>query len=115
MSSPVDEYLDGLGDQERAALAHVRDLVLEEVPEAEPGTSYGLTAFRYRRKPLLGFQAASGHLAIYPSPKSIDAVRDRLTGFAVSKGTIRFSQSRPIPDEIVCDVIRSRAAEIAGA
>ena len=43
-------------------------------------------------KPLLGFSAAKAHLSIFPfSPAAIDAVKDRLEGFDLAKGTIRFS------------------------
>lgn len=45
----------------------------------------------------------------------MDAVRDRLDTFELSKGTIRFSVDQPMPDEVVRDVVRLRMAEISGA
>jgi uncharacterized protein YdhG (YjbR/CyaY superfamily) len=111
----VDEYFDGLDPATRAAFARVRDLAVAVVPDAEQGTSYGMAALRYRGKPLLGFRAATGHLSIYPfSAEVVEAVRDRLTGFGVSKGTVRFTAATPLPDDVVRDVVRRRAAEIAG-
>jgi uncharacterized protein YdhG (YjbR/CyaY superfamily) len=113
--STVDDYLAGLDDVSRAAFARVLEVALEEVPDAEQGTSYGMAALRHRGKPLLGFLAAKQHLSVYPfSPPVIDAVRDRLDGFELSKGTIRFTVDRPLPEDVVRDVVRLRAAEIGG-
>jgi uncharacterized protein YdhG (YjbR/CyaY superfamily) len=90
--------------------------VTEVVPDAEDGTSYGMAALRYQRKPLLGFREARGHLSIFPfSPAVIDAVRDRLDGYQLSKGTIRFRVDAPLPDDVVRDIARLRMREIAGA
>lgn len=88
---------------------------MDIVSEAEDGTSYGMAALRYRRKPLLGFRTAKDHLSVFPfSPKVVDAVRDRLAGFDLSKGTIRFTVARPLPDEVVREVVRLRMNEIIG-
>ncbi len=113
--SVIDDYFSDLDAPARAAFEHIRDLAVEEVPEAEPGTSYGMPALRYKQKPLLGFRAAAQHLSIFPfSPEAIDAVRDRLTGFDLAKGTIRFAASKPLPDDVVRQVVRERAAQISG-
>jgi uncharacterized protein YdhG (YjbR/CyaY superfamily) len=113
--SVIDDYLAGLEPEARAALERIRDLALEVAPDAEPGTSYGLAALIYRSKPLLGFRAAQRHLSVYPfSPQVIDDVRDRLAGFDLAKGTIRFTAAAPLPDDVVREIVRLRAAEIAG-
>jgi uncharacterized protein YdhG (YjbR/CyaY superfamily) len=111
----MDDYLDGLPAGEKAALGRVRALVRTAVPEVEEGTSYGMPAFRYRGRPLLGFRAAKRHLSIFPfSPGAMGAVEDRLGGFDVAKGTIRFTPDSPVPDDVLTDLVRARAREIDG-
>jgi uncharacterized protein YdhG (YjbR/CyaY superfamily) len=111
--SAVDDYLRSCDDGTRAAFARVRDLALAEVPAAGQGTSYGMAALTYRGKPLLGFRSAKAHLSVFPfSPQAIDAVRDQLDGFALAKGTIRFSAATPLPEHVVRDLVRHRVAEI---
>jgi uncharacterized protein YdhG (YjbR/CyaY superfamily) len=111
--STIDDYLDGLPAAQRAALARVRALVGDLAPDAEEGTSYGVPAFIYAGRPLLGLSAAARHLSLFPfSPAAIEAVRDRLDGFDVSKGTIRFSPENPVPDDVLADVVRARMREI---
>jgi uncharacterized protein YdhG (YjbR/CyaY superfamily) len=110
----MDDYLDGLPPAQKAALARVRVVVEEVAPEAEEGESYGIPAFLYAGRPLVGFRAAKKHLSVFPfSPAAIEAVGDRLAGFDVSKGTIRFSPDNPLPDDVIADVVRARKREIA--
>lgn len=112
----VDDYLDTLDDPAAQAYRHVRDLVVAEYPDAEQGTSYGMAAFLYRGKPLLGLRAARDHLSVFPfSPQAVAAVQERLTGTAVSKGTLRFTADDPLPDDVVRDLLRARADEIGAS
>jgi uncharacterized protein YdhG (YjbR/CyaY superfamily) len=109
----VDDYFDSLDPPTRAAFERIRDLVMDVAPEAEQGTSYGMAALRYRRSPLLGFRVAKHHLGIVPfSAAVVDAVRDRLGGFDLSKGTIRFNVETPLPADVVRDLVGQRKAEI---
>jgi uncharacterized protein YdhG (YjbR/CyaY superfamily) len=46
------------------------------------------------------------------SPAAVEAVADRLEGFDLSKGTIRFSPDNPVPDDVLADLVRARQREI---
>ena len=114
--SAMDDYLDGLPPAQKAALARVRAVVDGVVPEAEEGVSYGMPAFLFAGRPLLGFRAAKAHLSVFPfSPAAIEAVRDRLEGFDLSKGTIRFSPNSPLPEDVLADLVRARKQEITAS
>jgi uncharacterized protein YdhG (YjbR/CyaY superfamily) len=114
--SAVDDYFGGLDTSTQAAFEHVRSLVLDMVPEAEQGTSYGMATLKYQQKPLLTFLATKHHLSIFPfSSRVVDAVRDQLAAFELSKGTIRFTADMPLPDEVVRQIVRYRIDEIVGA
>ena len=100
----------------RAALEHLAELVAAEAPDAEEGTSYGMPAWRLAGKPLLGFNLAKAHVGLFPfSPEVVAAVSDRLEGFDVSKGGLRFTPGHPVPDEVVVEMLRLRRREITGA
>ena len=112
----MDDYLAGLSPGDRAALERVRAVVVGTVPEAEEGRSYGMPAFIYAGRPLLGFRAAKQHLSIFPfSPAAIDAVRDRLGDFDVAKGTVRFTADSPVPEDVLALLVRAREQEITAA
>jgi uncharacterized protein YdhG (YjbR/CyaY superfamily) len=74
-----------------------------------------MPALKASGKPLIGFVAAKRHLSIFPfSSAVVEHVRDRLDGFELSKGTIRFSVDHPLPDDVIREVVFARLAEIDG-
>jgi uncharacterized protein YdhG (YjbR/CyaY superfamily) len=112
----MDDYLDGLPPAHKDAFERVRAVVRDLAPDAEEGQSYGMPAFITEGRPLLGFRAAKAHLSLFPfSPVAIEAVKDRLEGFDLAKGTIRFSPDRPVPDDVLADLIRARKQEVAAS
>jgi uncharacterized protein YdhG (YjbR/CyaY superfamily) len=111
--STFDEYLATLPGPQQAELARIRELVQRTVPDAEEGTSYGLPAFKYKDRPLLGVRAAKKHLSVFPfSPEAVEAARESLAGFDLSKGTVRFTADKPIPDSALEQLLRYRVDEI---
>jgi uncharacterized protein YdhG (YjbR/CyaY superfamily) len=91
----------------------IRPIVLERVPDAEEGRSHGMPAFRYKRKPLLGFAARKDHLSLFPfSPHVVAAVTGRLAGYDLSKGMIRFPEAKPIPEDVIREILDLRLEEI---
>jgi uncharacterized protein YdhG (YjbR/CyaY superfamily) len=83
------------------------------VPDAEEATSYGMPAFKYRKRPLLGVSVSKNHLSVFPfSPEAIDAARDLLARFDLSKGTVRLTPDKPIPESALERLLRHRLVEI---
>lgn len=111
----VDDFLADLQLDDRATFERVVELATVAAPGAVQGTSYGLAAMMYSGRPLLGLAAAQSHLSLFPfSPAVVDAVRDRLDGYSLSKGTVRFTASNPLPDDVVTDMVSLRKSEIEG-
>ena len=112
----VTEAIAAVGDPvTRSGLEHLAELVGAEAPEAEEGTSYGMLAWRLDGKPLLGLNEAKAHLSVYPfSTEVVDGVRTRLDGFTVTKGGAQCTPERPVPDDVVEEMVRLRRAEIRG-
>ena len=46
----IDQYLDVMEEPKRTTLARLRQTILEILPEAEQGISYGVPAFKVRGK-----------------------------------------------------------------
>ncbi|HET9938105.1 MAG TPA: DUF1801 domain-containing protein [Gaiella sp.] len=111
----VDDYLAGLDPDTARVLGAVYARALELVPEAEQGTGYGMPALRYRGKPLVSAIATKRHLSLFPfSGAVVAAVAGELDGFDLSKGTIRFTGERPLPEPVVTRLVELRRAEIDG-
>jgi uncharacterized protein YdhG (YjbR/CyaY superfamily) len=113
--SSFDDYLAMVPEPQRAEGQRIRRLVRRTVPDAEEATSYGMPAFKYKRRPLLGFRVSKNHLSVFPfSPEAIDAAREALAGFDLSKGTVRFTTEKPLPDAAIEQLLRHRVVEIEG-
>ena len=111
--SSFDDYLATIPEPQRAELVRIRQFVRRTVPDAEEATSYGMPAFKYRTRPLLGFKASKNHLSVFPfSPDAVEAARESLAGFDLSKGTVRFTPDKPIPEGALEQLLRHRLREI---
>ena len=114
--SAFDDFLRTVPEPQKTELERIRELVRRIVPEAEEATSYGMPAFRYKTRPLLGFRASRNHLSVFPfSPEAIDAARGVLAGFDLSKGTVRFTPENPLPDAAIEQLLQHRLLEIEHA
>lgn len=107
------EYIASLDGATQDAVEHVRVRALLLVPDAEEGVSYGMAALRYRGSPLVAARATTQHIGLYPfSPPAIEALAPDLAGFSTSKGTVRFTPERPLPDDVLDRIILFRRDEI---
>ena len=113
--SSFDEYLATVPHAQKAELERIRQIVWRAAPDAEEARSYGMPAFKYKKRPLLGFRASKNHLSVFPfSPEAVDAARGALAGFDLSKGTVRFTPENPIPESALEQLLRHRLREIEG-
>ena len=105
----IDAYLADVLEPPRTALEHLREVILETVPDAEQVFSYGLPAFRFEGKVVAGFASAKRFCAYYPFSGSTTAqFADELAGFEQTQGSIHFTATRPLPDDLVRRMVLSR-------
>jgi len=105
----VDQYLAALEEPKRTTLARLRQTILDIVPEAEQGISYGYPAFKVRGKTIAGFAAFRNHLSYLPHSGSVfPDLRDDLKGYSTSSGALRFGVAEPLPAELVEMLIEIR-------
>lgn len=107
-AASVEAYLAALAPSQRIALEHLRMLICAAAPEATEKIAYGLPVF-VDNGHLVGFGAARAHLSFFPMDgETVARHADELAGFSVSKGTIRFTADKPLPDDLVTRIVRER-------
>jgi uncharacterized protein YdhG (YjbR/CyaY superfamily) len=105
----IDQYLDALEEPKRGTLALLRQRILDVLPDAEQGMSYGLPAFKVRGKTVAGFAAFKDHLSYLPHSGSVfPQLADELTGYPCSKGALRFDVDRALPAPLVEKLVEVR-------
>ena len=111
--SAVDDYLATVGPERRRVLAHMVEVIRRRLPDAVETTSYNMPAFKVGGKAVIGFLAHKQHMALYPhSGWVIEQLRDRLEGYSLSSGTIRFTEANPVPDELLEEIIAKRLEQL---
>jgi uncharacterized protein YdhG (YjbR/CyaY superfamily) len=105
----IDQYLDALEEPKRTTLAGLRQMILEILPEADQGISYGVPAFKVRGKTIAGFAAFKTHLSYLPHSGSVfPQLKDELKGYSTSSGALRFGIDEPLPAPLVEKLIAVR-------
>lgn len=110
--SVIDIYLNTAPTQFKDELNRIREIVKTELPEVEETLSYGMPAFKYKGKYLLGIAANQKHMSLHPTPEPIEALKEQLKDFSTSKGTIRFNNEKPLPKKLIVKIIKNRVANI---
>lgn len=111
--SVIDDYLKKLELPQRAELERIRQIVQQVAPEAVEVITYGMPGFKYRQKYLIAFAAFKDHLSLFPAPGPIEALKDKLTDFKLSKGTIQFTLEHPLPESLIKEITLKRVADIS--
>ena len=108
----IDRYLDALEEPKRSTLALLRQRILDVIPEAEQGISYGVPAFKVRGKTIAGFAAFKNHLSYLPHSGSVfPQLKDELKGYSTSTGALRFDIGHALPAPLVEKLIAVRVQQ----
>jgi uncharacterized protein YdhG (YjbR/CyaY superfamily) len=109
-----EEYLARVPGPARGALKQMRLAIRSAVPaETVEIISYGIPAFKHERV-LVWYAAFSKHCSLFPTASVIDAFKEELKGFVISKGTIQFPTDTPLPTALIKRLVKERVKQNEG-
>jgi uncharacterized protein YdhG (YjbR/CyaY superfamily) len=109
----IDDYLANLDEPKRTTLRQLQQTIASVIPDAEPGISYGMPAFRLHGKVIAGFAAFKNHLSYLPHSGSVLAeLAGDVAGYVTSKGSLQFSIDKSLPRTLVKKLISVRLREV---
>jgi uncharacterized protein YdhG (YjbR/CyaY superfamily) len=109
----VDQYIASQPEATQRLLARLRATIRKALPGAEELISYGIPAYKLNGRTVLYFAGWTHHYSLYPSTAGLVAVfKDDLARYEVSKGTIRFPLSEPVPVKLIAAIAQCRAREV---
>ncbi len=108
----IDDYLAAVDADKRRALEKLRTDIKAAMPRAEECISYGVPALRLDGKVIVWFAAATRHCSFFPGAV-VEEFTDELKDYDLSKGTIRFQPSDPLPARLVRTLVKARIARMA--
>ena len=70
------------------------------LPEAEERISWSMPTY-WKGRNIIHFAASKKHLGLYPGDEATTVFAEELSGWNVSKGTIRIPYDQPLPAELI--------------
>jgi uncharacterized protein YdhG (YjbR/CyaY superfamily) len=112
----VAAYIAGFPRPVQNALKRVRGIIRKAVPAATEIIAYQIPAYKLHGRPVLFFAGWKEHFSLYPSnARLVAAFKDELSRYELSKGTIRFPLSEPVPVKLIERIAKFRAREVVKA
>ena len=103
----IDEYISNIPKNIQIILNKLPHVISEAAPEAEEAISYGIPTFKLKGNLVL-FAGYKNHIGFYPTPSGIEAFKDELASYELSKGTIKFPIDKPISFNLVKKIVGFR-------
>lgn len=108
----VDEYISAQPETAQVVLQLVRSTLRKALPGSKEVISYKIPAYRLHGGIVLYFAGWKHHYSLYPAgERMIAAFKAQLATYKVSKGTIRFPFSEPVPVKLIERIAKFRAEE----
>jgi uncharacterized protein YdhG (YjbR/CyaY superfamily) len=108
----VDEYIASFPQEIQVTLEEMRATIKAAAPDAEEKISYQMPAFVLKGM-LVYFAAWKKHIGFYAgsSDNVKQTFKDELANYEVTKGAIQFPFGKPLPLELISNIVKLRVAE----
>ncbi|MCP1144512.1 iron chaperone [Lysinibacillus endophyticus] len=106
----IDEYILLYPQEIQEILNTIRKVIKDSAPNAEEKISYGMPTFALNGN-LVHFAAYKNHIGFYPSSSGISSFQQELSEYKTSKGAVQFPIGKPIPYELISQIVKFRVAE----
>ncbi|MFN8238654.1 MAG: DUF1801 domain-containing protein [Chitinophagales bacterium] len=107
----VDEYISAFPKETQKKLFALRQTILENAPESAESISYGMPAYKTNKKPLVYFGGFDKHIGLYATPSGHEKFKVRLSQYKQGKGSVQFPHDKPLPLDLIAEMVRFRVAE----
>jgi uncharacterized protein YdhG (YjbR/CyaY superfamily) len=110
----VDEYIARHPPDVQAVLQRVRGILRKALPGADEGISYQIPTYKRDGAYVIYFAGWKQHYSLYPAnERLVAAFKKELAPYELSKGTIRFPLSEPVPAKLIERIARFMGKEAA--
>jgi uncharacterized protein YdhG (YjbR/CyaY superfamily) len=108
----VDEYIASFPEDVQVILKKIREEISSIIPEADQVISYGIPTFKINGKYLIYFAGFQKHVSIYPANDELEKAVKDVSKYRVSKGTMQFKLSEPIPYDLIREVVSFKLSKM---
>lgn len=108
----VNQYISQFPEDVQQDLNKIREIILQEVSEAEEKISYGMPGYYLNGKPLVYFAGYKKHIGFYATPNGHEKFQKEFSKYKQGKGSVQFPLNEEIPYELIKKVVRYRRDNI---
>lgn len=110
----IDTYIKAFPVEIQAELIKIKKIIKKIIPDATETISYGIPTFKLKEN-VVHFAAFKDHISLFPTSYPIEVFKEKLKNYKTSKGTIQFPLDKPIPYELIEEIVKFRAAHLNNA
>jgi uncharacterized protein YdhG (YjbR/CyaY superfamily) len=107
----VDQHIFSFPEEVRNILLQIRQIIHEEAPDAVEGFAYQMPSYKTNGKPLVYFAGFKNHIGFYATPSGHAAFSEELSKYKQGKGSVQFPLDKPIPFDLIRQIVAFRAEE----
>ncbi|HMV41500.1 MAG TPA: DUF1801 domain-containing protein [Leptospiraceae bacterium] len=109
----IDKYIKKFPAEVGKKVAHLREIVKKVAPKAKEVYEHKVIAFTIKDDYLIWYGVYRNRLCIFPKSETIEKFRSELDGIIVTKGTIEFQASKPLPVDLITRILKYRLKELS--
>jgi uncharacterized protein YdhG (YjbR/CyaY superfamily) len=108
----MDEYIASFPNDIRETLEKIRRTIRAAAPDAKETIKYGIPTFTLYGN-LLSFAAYKKHIGVYPAPRGTEDFNKKLSAYETEKSTVRFPLDKPIPYDLISQIVTFRVKDMS--
>jgi uncharacterized protein YdhG (YjbR/CyaY superfamily) len=106
----VESYIATFPLETQKLIEQIRTIIKQNISEVEEKISYDMPCYKHNRI-LIYFAGYAKHIGFYPGAACIIAFHEKLTNYKTSKGTVQFPLNKPLPLELIAEMVRYKLVE----
>lgn len=108
----IASYITTQPKEVRPLLEKLRQTINALAPDAEEVISYGMPAFKYQGRMLVGFAAYKNHIGFYPwNGSTVAKFKSELKDYRTSPGAIQLVLTKKLPVSLIKKIVKARMKE----
>lgn len=106
----IDQYIAQFPTEIQARMSVLRAVIKKAAPEAKEKISWGMATFTLHGN-LVHFAGQKHHIGFYPGVSGVEFFKTKSTAFKTSKGGVQLPNDKPLPLDIIREVVVFRVEE----
>jgi uncharacterized protein YdhG (YjbR/CyaY superfamily) len=106
----VESYIAGFSPAMQKLLNQLRNTIRKAAPKGEEYIGYQMPAYKFHG-PLVYFAGYEKHIGFYPGASGIENFKKEISIYKNAKGSVQFPLDRPLPLDLVKQIVQFRITE----